>query len=174
MNFPLLKTPELLLRNFKNDDLKNIYKGLSDPLVTKYYAVHFNSSEETKEQLLWYENLLKTNTGIWWAIGNHQNKIFYGGIGLNDISQKNKAAEIGFWLLPEFWRKGILKQVMPLVCSYAFDNLNLNQLEAYVETENLNCKKALSKLNFHLKETKIDYEIKNGNPISLDIYIRKK
>ena len=173
MNFPVLKTSKLLLRNFEKSDLRNIYQGLSNPLVTKYYAVHFNSLEETKKQLEWYDSLLKNQTGIWWAICDNLNKEFYGGIGLNDISFKKKTAEIGFWLLPEFWGKGILQQVMPHVCNYAFENLKVNQLEAYVETENLNCKKALKKLDFNLMKTKIDYEIKYGQSISLDIFVKK-
>lgn len=170
----ILNTGNLKLRCFNTDDLENIYKGLSDPLVTKYYAVHFNSLEETIEQLNWYTNLLKTKTGIWWAIYDNEDENFYGGIGLNDISLTNKSAEIGFWLLPEFWGKGILKKVMPLVCNYAFHNLNIQELKAYVESENLNCKNLLRKQNFTLKETKLNCEIKNGQLISLAIFSKKK
>jgi ribosomal-protein-alanine N-acetyltransferase len=41
------------------------------------------------------------------------NKIFYGAGGLNDLSIEHKKAEIGLCLLPDFWGKGIMAEVMP-------------------------------------------------------------
>jgi len=167
--FPTIKTERFVLCQFTEADLENVFKGLSHPEVIKYYGVSFNTLEETKEQMLWYKNLEETETGIWWAIWSKDKKQFYGAGGLNDL--KNKKAEIGFWLLPMFWGQGIMKELMPLICDYAFENLGLERIEGFVETENNNCKSALSKLNFKYLRTDVDGEIKNGKKISVSTYV---
>lgn len=171
-NFPTLESNRLLLRQFKDNDIENVFKGLSHPDIIKYYGISFNSLEATQEQMDWFANLEATKTGIWWAICSKDDGTFLGAGGLND-KDKDKA-EIGFWLFPEHWGKGYMTEAMPLICAYAFDVLDLNWIEGFVETENNNCKKALAKLQFKLQETQVDCEVKNGKLISIDVYTKMK
>ena len=48
--------------------------------------------------------------------------------------------------------------------------MGLHRLEAQVENENKNSRKALLKLGFVHEGRKVDCEIKNGKYISLDLY----
>ena len=41
--FPTIKTEKLLLRQFADSDLENVFKGLSNPEVIKYYGVSFQT-----------------------------------------------------------------------------------------------------------------------------------
>ena len=100
-------------------------------------------------------------------------KIFYGAGGLNDIDEKQSKAEIGLWLLPDYWGKGIMKEALPLICDYGFDIMKLNSIEGFVETENFNCKNAMSKLDFVKEKTMKNYKIKNEKSISFDLYIKR-
>ncbi len=169
-NFPIISTDRFLLRQFIESDLENVFKGLSHPDIIKYYGVNYKTIDETKQQLKFFEDLEKEKTGIWWAICSLDNSIFYGAGGLNDLKKEHKKAEIGFWLFTEFWGQGIMKEVMPVICNYGFNNLNLHRIEGLVESDNLNCKNAMQKLNFNYEGTMKDCEIKNGKFISLDIY----
>lgn len=168
--FPIIETEQLLLRQFTNDDLENVYLGLSNPDVIKYYGVSFNSLEATKEQMTWFAELEKNETGIWWAVCSKDGKTFYGAGGLNAIEKENKKAEIGFWLLPEHWGKGIMKEVMPLICKFGFENLRLHRIEGFVDSNNENCKNGLAKFDFKYEGTMVDSEIKNGKHVSVAIY----
>ncbi len=168
--FPIIKTDRLLLRQFVEDDLENVFKGLSHPDIIKYYGVSYNTLESTREQMKFFADLEENKTGIWWAICSADNKIFYGAGGLNSLNKNFKKAEIGFWLLSNFWGKGIMKEAVPLICNYGFNNLGLHRIEGFVESENDNCKRAMAKLDFILEGTMNDCEIKNGRFISLDIY----
>lgn len=169
-----LKTDRIQLRKITESDLENIYIGLSNPDVIKYYGISFDNLESTKEQMTWFSELEKNKTGIWWAICSHDNQIFYGAGGLNDLSEEHKKAEIGLWLLPDFWGQGIMTETMPLICDYGFDQLGLHRIEGFVESDNQNCKKAMAKLDFQYEGTMKDCEIKNGEFISLDIYAKLK
>lgn len=171
---PKIQTNRLLLRQFDESDIENVFKGLSHTDVIKHYGINFDSLEATKEQMTWFAELDKDGTGMWLAVCSLDNKTFYGAGGLNSLSKEHKKAEIGFWLLPDFWGQGIMKEAMPLICDFGFDKLGLHRIEGFVESENVNCKKAMAKLDFQHEGTMKDCEIKNGKFISLDIYAKCK
>ncbi|HRB19050.1 MAG TPA: GNAT family N-acetyltransferase, partial [Chitinophagales bacterium] len=166
MNFPTLKTENLLLRQFQQSDIENVFLGLSHPDIIKYYGVSYDTIEATQEQMTFFAELEKNETGIWWAICSLDNTIFYGAGGLNNLSKEHHKAEIGFWLLPSFWGKGLMQEAMPIICDYGFQQLNLNRIEGFVESKNSNCKKAMAKLQFQYEGTMHECEIKNGDYIS--------
>jgi len=168
--FPVLHTERFDLRQFVDADVENVFSGLSHPDVIKYYGVSYNSLEETKKQMTWFANLEKEGTGIWWAVCSNIDGKFIGAIGLNDLTKEHRKAEIGFWLLPENWGKGVMTEMMPMVLKYSFNNINLHRIEAYVDPENQNCKRALAKFNFILEGTMRDCEIKNGRFRSWDVF----
>jgi ribosomal-protein-alanine N-acetyltransferase len=166
-----LKTEKILLRDIEGSDIDTVFRGLSNPDVIKHYGVSFDSLEETKEQMKWFADTKQK----WFAICSVDNNVFYGAGGLNDISKKHKKAEIGFWLLPEYWGKGIMKKVVPVICDYGFDKLELHRIEGFVDSENKNCKRAMSALDFEIEGTMRDCEIKNNKFVSIEVYstIRK-
>lgn len=167
---PSIKTDRLLLRKITDSDLENIFNGLSNLRVIKHYGISFNSLEATKTQLAWFAD----SKQFWWAICSIDNETFYGAGGLNDFSIEHKKAEIGLWLLPDFWGKGIMAEVLPLICNYGFEKLGIHRIEGLVESDNQNCKKAMAKLDFQHEGTMRDCEIKNNEFISVDIYARLK
>lgn len=168
--FPSLASPRLLLRSFADTDLMHVYQGLSHPDVIPYYGVSFDSPEAAKAQMAFYKNLEETGTGIWWAVCSPDNRQFYGAGGLSSLSKVHRKAEVGFWLLPEYWGKGLLQEAMTLICNYGFTELNLHRIEGFVETENERCKKAIEKAGFALEGTLKECEWKNDRWISLDVY----
>jgi [ribosomal protein S5]-alanine N-acetyltransferase len=169
-----MKTNRLLLRRFINDDIENVFKGLSHPQVIQYYGVSYSSLEETKTQMKWFDEIEQNKTGQWFAICSVNNKIFYGGCGLNSINTEHRKGEIGYWLIPDFWNKGIITEALPLVCEHGFTRLELHRIEAVVETENEKSKKTILKAGFIYEGTMKECEWKNGKYISLDMYAKLK
>lgn len=169
-----IKTNRLLLRPIKPEDIQHIYKGLSHPDVIKFYGVSFTSLAATQEQMTWYKDLEQSGTGIWWAICSIDGEAFYGAGGFNNLNKKHQKAEIGFWLLPEFWGQGLMQEAFPLICDYGFETLGLNRIEGFVDNDNLSCKKAIEKLNFKHEGTMRDCEVKDGKFLSVDIYSKLK
>ena len=117
-DFPIIRIDRLLLWQFVDSDIENVYKGLSDPEIIKYYGVSYKTLEDTKAQMRFFSDLEKEGTGIWWAVCSLDNKTFYGAGGLNSLSKEHKKAEIGFWLLKEFWGQGVMTEVMPVICNH--------------------------------------------------------
>ncbi len=146
--FPKLQTERLLLRQFVDRDVENVFKALSDPDVIRYYGVSYETLEATKEQMRFFANLEENRAGIWWAVCSADNKVFFGAGGINDLKKEHRKAEIGFWLLKDYWGRGIMTEAIPLILNYGFDKLGLHRIEGIVESENVVCKKAVEKLNF--------------------------
>jgi len=165
-----MNTERFYLKEIEQSDIHSIHKGLSNPEITKYYAVHFDTLEDMQEQMDWYANLKKTGTGIWWGIYEYSTDEFLGAGGYNELNKTNKKAEIGLWLLKAHWGRGILKEVMPKLFECGFQELGLHRIEGFVDSENIKCKSALEKINFTYEGTMRECEVKNGKQISVDIY----
>jgi ribosomal-protein-alanine N-acetyltransferase len=158
------------LRIFEENDLKKIFDGLSNPDVIRYYGISYASIEETKNQLNWFMEIEKNNTGRWRAIISKQNNEFLGAIGFNYWSIEHRRADLGFWLLPQYWGMGIIKEVLPVMISFGFKEMKLHRIEAEIESKNISPRKLLLKQGFIHEGTKRDYEVKNNQFIDLDIY----
>lgn len=171
-SFPTLRTDILLLRHIEDDDIGNIFKGLSHPDVIKYYGVSFHTLEATEEQMAFYRDLERYGTGIWWAICLLDSGEFIGAGGLNNHSKEHRKAEIGLWLYPEYWGMGFMGEAVQAICTYGFEKLDVHRIEGFVESDNLNCKRVLAKSGFIHEGTMVDCEIKNGAFISLELYAR--
>ncbi|HEY5390502.1 MAG TPA: GNAT family N-acetyltransferase [Hanamia sp.] len=76
-SFPTIRTNRVLLRRFTENDLENLFKGLSHPDIIKYYGVSYDSLESTKKQLDFFTDLEKNQTGLWWAVCSPDDKIFF-------------------------------------------------------------------------------------------------
>ncbi len=172
--FPILRTERLLLRQFVDDDIEQVFKGLSNPNVIRYYGVNYPTLEATKQQKAWFTNIYKLKTGIWCAICDNSSAELLGALGFNDINLTNQKAEIGFWILPEFWGKGFVQEAAIKIIDFAFTNLDMHRIEGFVETENRNSKRLMKKLNFIHEGTMRECELKNGNRISLEVFSRLK
>lgn len=167
-------TQRFLLRKFTGNDIENVFRGLSHPEVIKYYGISFLTLEATQEQMDWFEQIEQDGTGIWFAICSPDDTIFYGAGGFSSRNAKFGKAEIGFWLLPEFWGMGIMTEVFPTLCAYGFRELDLHRIEGFVESENTACKNAMRKLHFTHEGTMRECEIKDGKRIDLEIYAKLK
>ncbi len=167
---PHITTERLLLRPIISSDLDKIYEGLSHPEVIKYYGVSYDSKEAAKAQMEWFANLEATGSGAWWAICDRNDTRFLGAAGLNNVSAEDHKAELGFWLLPEYQGKGIIREAVPPVYEYGFSQLHLHRIEAWIETGNESSKKTAASLGFSYEGTLHECEKKNGCYISLSIY----
>jgi ribosomal-protein-alanine N-acetyltransferase len=160
----------LELRPIIATDKAYIHRGLSHPDVIRHYAVSFPTLEATQEQMDWYAGLERDGSGQWFAIISTDGSEFCGAIGINNIAKGHRRCELGFWLLPEHWRKGIMREALPLVIHHAFHTLALHRIMAEVETDNAASAKALVQAGFVHEGTLRECEWKDGRTISLDVF----
>jgi [ribosomal protein S5]-alanine N-acetyltransferase len=74
--------------------------------------------------------------------------LLVGTIGIKDIDYVNKKANIGYWIGTQYQGKGIATECVRLVVNYAFDELKLKEISAYVFPDNNSSIKVLEKNGF--------------------------
>ncbi|PHI19707.1 GNAT family N-acetyltransferase [Lewinellaceae bacterium SD302] len=167
---PPIVTNRLSLSPIADTDIHHVYSGLSNPKVIKHYGVSYDSLEATRAQMEWFAKAEQ----CWWAIRSADNQTFYGAGGINDIDYDTGTAEIGLWLLPPFWGKGIMTEAMPLITNYGMEELGLTRIEGFVESENTGCKRALAKLDFRYERTIEETDPETKKVVMVDVYATTK
>ena len=88
---PIVETERLLLRKIKRADLAQIFSGLSDPEVTRYYGVHYESIDAAKEQMRWYRRLHRKDFGRVWGVSiKKEGDTLQGVIAIYNWNKRNQ------------------------------------------------------------------------------------
>lgn len=168
--FPELQTARLTLRQIQPADQMQVYRALSDTAVVKHYGVEYHSFLGTSEQMQWYQELYQRKSGLWWALTLKNNTEMIGAGGYYNWQADHQKAELGYWLLPAYWRQGLMREALPAIVGYGQQQMGLHRIEAYVETANQASANLLQQLGFQHEGTLRDTEMKHGQFISLAIF----
>nr|WP_307776338.1 GNAT family protein [uncultured Cetobacterium sp.] len=82
------------------------------------------------------------------AIERNEEKDYIGGCGINKIDRKNSIAEIGIWLGKDFHGKGYGADALRLLCSFIFNELNVNKIKLNYFEFNDNARKCYDAVGF--------------------------
>jgi len=168
--FPTLTTERFILEQVLPDDQQFIFEGLSHPEVIPFFGVRYETFEETKKQMEWYEKSYQEDNGGPWKIIDKISKEKMGVVAYYKHDKGHQKAEVGFWVFPQYWNKGIATEALKAVIDYCKIQKQIHRLEAFVEDGNIASMKVLEKLGF-LHEGKFrECEIKNQKFIDLNVY----
>ena len=82
-------------------------------------------------------NDIDSNDAIIWAIALLENPgKLIGTISLWQFKKEHYRAETGYVLMPDQWRKGIMKEALMKVQEYGFKTLGLHSIEAQISPGN--------------------------------------
>lgn len=168
--FPELITERFILQRIFPEDQQFIFEGLSHPDIIPFYGVRYDSFEATKKQMEWYEKAYNEGSGGPWKIIDKVTGEKIGVIAYYYHKPEHRKAEVGFWIFPEYWNKGITTEVLQRVIEFCQEEKNIHRLEAFVEEGNIASSRVLEKLGFVYEGNMKDCEIKEGRFVSLLIY----
>ncbi|MEO9210746.1 MAG: GNAT family N-acetyltransferase [Ginsengibacter sp.] len=147
--FPELNTQRLLLRRVTKMDIEAIYSLRANPEVMKYIPKTCDSLADAEAFFNVLDGALIDNTGISWAITlNEKPEKMIGTLGFWRLVKEHFRAEIGYSLLPEFWRKGIMKEAINAIMEYGFHQMGLHSVEAQIDPENIASERILLSVGF--------------------------
>ncbi|MHA1491831.1 MAG: GNAT family N-acetyltransferase [Promethearchaeota archaeon] len=155
----------LFLKKISTTDAHFFLESLKEKKLILYLAIGpllnlAHSKKLIKNYLKYWNKKNQFNYVI--EIRNGKNKIKVGSISLWNVSWLHKRAEIGIWLIPNYWDKGIGKKAMTLIKNIAFNHLKLNRLEAHISIENIKSITLFKKCGFSLEGTLKQYLYLNG------------
>jgi ribosomal-protein-alanine N-acetyltransferase len=147
--FPVLKTERLTLRQLRSSDDKEIFALRSNTIVNKYLERKPSKSiDDAKNFIQAINENIRRNDSIYWAITLNSIDKLIGTICLFGFSDDHCKAEIGYELLPNFQRKGIMQEAISKVVHFGFQHAGLNSIEGYTHSKNQSSTRVLEKLNF--------------------------
>jgi len=155
--FPELNTERTFLRRITKRDAEELFVLRTDERVLKYLGRDpATSVKEIHTFIKGVDAEIKLNKGIMWAIIMKDNGAMAGTTGYHNIVTQHYRAEVGYSLLPEYQRKGLMHEVLNKVLEYGFKTMGLHTVEANIDPDNEASMKLLEKNNFvreaHFKE----------------------
>ena len=136
--FPLITTPRLLLRQMTERDADQVFKLRSDDETLRYLDKTAMQSRTEAVMLITKINAdAIANDGITWGIAlKEKPQLLIGTIGLWRIVKEHYRAEIGYMLLPDYFRRGYMKEAITRVNEFGFKNMQLHSIEANINPAN--------------------------------------
>ena len=168
--FPSLTTERFVLQQVLPEDQQFIFEGLSHPDVISFYGVRYESFEATKKQMDWYEKSYNEDAGGPWKIIYKISGEKIGVVAYYKHDKQHQKAEVGFWIFPQYWNKGIITETLSAIIAYCQKEKNIHRLEAFVEDGNGASCRVLEKLGFEHEGKFKECEIKDGKFIDLHVY----
>ena len=147
--FPELTTERLLLRQINVKDANEVFLLRSHEQVMKYIdRPKAKNIDEAIDFIKMIATITANNEAIQWGITFKDNPKLLGYIGFWRMQKENFRAEIGYALLPDYYKKGIADEALKAVIDYGFNTMNLHSIEANLNPDNAASSKLLEKNSF--------------------------
>jgi ribosomal-protein-alanine N-acetyltransferase len=135
-SFPVLSTERLRLRQLQTSDDRDLYQFRSHPEVGRYLSRPLEESIAGCRDFI--ENIsegIRKREWYYWGLSLPDDRVI-GTICLWNLWLKDGVAEIGYELHPDFQKKGLMQEALGAVLDFAFQKLQLRQIEAYLQVGN--------------------------------------
>lgn len=150
--FPVLETKRLILRRIEDKDASAFFRLYSDYEVMKYFGREIYSNfQQAVEKVNLEKSAFDNKEAIRWAVTFKPDDEMIGSGGFWKISKEHFRAEIGYDLLPEFHRKGIMTEAVKAMIEFGFEKMKLHSIEANTDPGNIASNIMLEKLGFKLE-----------------------
>lgn len=157
-----LETARFTLRKIEQGDIETLHSYWSDPIVTKYLNICFQTIEESQQMVNFLNSLSTTGEGMRWAIVDKHSGVILGSCGYHNVKAESLRAEVGYELGRQFWGKGVMQEVMHAVLQYCFKTVGFNRMEALVTIGNSRSIHTLEELGFRAEGVLREYEFAQG------------
>jgi ribosomal-protein-alanine N-acetyltransferase len=173
MYLPVIQTGDLVLRPIEDRDTAALFRLFSDEEVTRFMDIEaFVNVSEAIQLLEFFRQSLEKEEGMRWAITMAGKDELIGTCGYHKISKTHFKAEIGYDLLPLYWGQGIMIAAINGILSYAYEELQFNRIEAFVDPANMASAKLLRRLGFEYEGFLRDAFFEKGNFVDAELYSR--
>jgi RimJ/RimL family protein N-acetyltransferase/catechol 2,3-dioxygenase-like lactoylglutathione lyase family enzyme len=146
---PTLHTARLRLRPFVQHDADALYALQSNPRVMRYWdAPAWTDRARAAAFLTACQQMQDEGSGARFAIETHADKAFIGWCSLFRWNPVYRSLGIGYCLDEPAWGRGHATEAVRAMLQWAFGALDLNRVEAELDTRNTASARVLDKLGF--------------------------
>lgn len=166
----IIETERLILKPIDESHVEDILKIRSNEVVNQFVKrIPPKTNYDALDYILTIKKRNQNNESLNWGISYKNQQNLLGTICLWKFSDDRTEAEVGYELLPDHHRKGIMSEALSAVLNYGFNELNLHEILAFTNKFNENSKGLLVKHDFVLQEGRTD----EGFPDNLVFSLKK-
>jgi [ribosomal protein S5]-alanine N-acetyltransferase len=171
MQFPVLETERLILRQLTLTDSEDVFEYFSQDHVMEYYDLEaFTSLDDARNIIEHFNSEFEKGKGFRWALElKSENKVI-GTCGYHNWYREHFRAEIGYELNPLFWRQSLMKEAILPILTFGFESMQLHRVDAFIDPANISSEKLLTSLNFHEEGTMKDYFFEKGKFVDAKLF----
>ncbi|UOU96922.1 GNAT family N-acetyltransferase [Chryseobacterium daecheongense] len=152
-----LETERLLLKEINENHVEDILRIRSNEIINQYVQRNPpKNNYDALEFILTIKERTENNQTFYWGFSLKDQPNLIGTICLWNFSEDRKIAEVGYELLPEYHRQGIMSEALSAVLDFSFNELQLHEIVAMTHKLNENSKLLLLKHYFVLEESRED------------------
>ncbi len=146
---PTLHTGRLLLRPFDDTDADDLSALHTNSLVMRYWDGPVWTERGRAERFIaTCREMAAKGTGVRLAVDRVSDGRFIGWCTLQRWNPEYRSASLGYCFNDAAWGHGYATEAARMLLGWAFDTLDLNRVQAEVDTRNNASARVLEKLGF--------------------------
>lgn len=147
----VIRTERLVLRGWRDEDRDAFAALNADPEVMEHFVALYDRVRSDAEAEVMAANLVHDGWGQW-AVTLPEDDRFLGFTGLDVVdfpASWTPATEIGWRFARHAWGHGYATEAAQAVLSYAFLELELDEVVSFTATTNLRSQRVMERLRMH-------------------------
>ncbi len=148
-----LETPRLILRDWTEDDLEDLYGYASDPEVGP--AAGWKPHESLEESRKILTEMFLGSTQVW-AVEDRETGRVIGSVGLHGDAKRPGVPGVkmlGYVLARAAWGRGLMTEAVGEVLRYAFEEERLSMVSVFHYPFNSRSRRVIEKCGFRYEGT---------------------
>lgn len=146
---PTIETERLRLRWLTPADVPALLAIFGDPEVCRYWSrpplADLDAAAALQREIAGH---FASRTLFQWGIAERHGDSIVGTCTLAALSAEHRRAELGFALARGAWGRGYLREALPALLAFAFEELALHRIEADADPRNARSIRVLERAGF--------------------------
>lgn len=161
--------PVLTLRYPEPGDAAALFRGASDPLVSRWFSWTYETEDDPARWIASRAEAREAGAWLEWVIEHPEHGVV-GITGLSEPSLRDRRAVMGSWLARTVWGTGVNHEAKALLTRIAFEGCGFERIGAYASIENPRSQRALEKLGWQREGTLRSYHRHKGMVRDVHLY----
>lgn len=151
----ILETDRLILRTWSLADTEAGFKIWIDPEVMRYVGTG-QPNADVEQTRAWLGRMIahqEQHGFCFWAVVEKESAQLIGSCGMAYQLDGGPPIEFGYTLARSRWGQGLATEMAGAALRYTFENFNLPELNASVDSRNIASQRVLEKIGFVYQRT---------------------
>jgi RimJ/RimL family protein N-acetyltransferase len=142
---PILETPRLILREFRDDDADALARVLSDPETMRYYPAPYDRAGVEEWIARNRRRYAEYGHGLWAMILKSTGDLIGDcGVTLQEVDG-SREVEIGYHVRKDLWGQGLASEAACACRDWGFARLPVERIISLIRPENLPSRRVAEK-----------------------------